>query len=257
MRGEKTLMGWPYTPDHSATFYEQVRVISEFLECEVMDLLGTLNAESGVSAKARNPASSATGLPQVMRPHYEGWGFTRDQFAALPADVQVAYVKRYLSPYRGKMKTAAGVYTAIFLPAYVEHAQDLDYVLCARGGKLGWAFAANSVFDANGDGRITVGELLQAIRRNWQGPRCNEMLTRAGIRAPEWSAVAANDADDLRTVLGVQRKLIALGFDLGPAGADGVPGMKTREALIAFQKAHAIDAIGIAGPRTQAALRAA
>jgi uncharacterized protein (TIGR02594 family) len=57
------------------------------------------------------------------------------------------------------------------------------------------------------------------------------------------------------TVAEIQRALIARGYDLGPAGADGDAGPKTIAAVTAFQKAAGLVADGIAGPLTKKALQ--
>lgn len=59
------------------------------------------------------------------------------------------------------------------------------------------------------------------------------------------------------TVEEIQRALIARGYDLGKAGADGDAGPKTIAALTAFQKAAGLHPDGIAGPLTQKALGSA
>ncbi|MGB0564283.1 MAG: peptidoglycan-binding protein [Spirulinaceae cyanobacterium] len=51
-------------------------------------------------------------------------------------------------------------------------------------------------------------------------------------------------------VKGVQEKLVALKYDVGEPGADGIYGQKTREAVIAFQKANELTIDGIVGPET-------
>ncbi|WP_129337111.1 peptidoglycan-binding protein [Cellulomonas endophytica] len=55
----------------------------------------------------------------------------------------------------------------------------------------------------------------------------------------------------------LQRRLAALGHDLGPAGADGDLGARTEAALVAFQRSAGLEADGVYGPRTRAALEAA
>lgn len=54
-----------------------------------------------------------------------------------------------------------------------------------------------------------------------------------------------------------QEQLLALGFDLGPTGADGVLGSKTKAAVKAFQKERGLLVDGIVGRDTSAALYAA
>lgn len=54
----------------------------------------------------------------------------------------------------------------------------------------------------------------------------------------------------------IQKRLIAKGFDLGPAGADGINGRRTTQAIAAFQAAAGLDIKfpGTIGPITLAAL---
>ncbi|MFT3843090.1 MAG: peptidoglycan-binding protein [Myxococcaceae bacterium] len=54
-------------------------------------------------------------------------------------------------------------------------------------------------------------------------------------------------------VADLQRRLAAAGFS--PGAADGVFGPMTQRAVVNFQRAHGLAADGIAGPRTEAALR--
>ena len=51
-------------------------------------------------------------------------------------------------------------------------------------------------------------------------------------------------------VMELQLRLLSLGYDLGPCGADGIYGRKTRSAVRAFQRDCGIQADGIAGPVT-------
>jgi lysozyme len=55
--------------------------------------------------------------------------------------------------------------------------------------------------------------------------------------------------------IAIQRALIARGYDLGPAGADGKAGAKTKAAIVAFQRACGLYPDGIAGPKTWAFLQ--
>ena len=54
-----------------------------------------------------------------------------------------------------------------------------------------------------------------------------------------------------------QEILLKLGYNLGSYGADGKYGNKTVEAVKAFQRDRGLDADGVCGPKTWAALDAA
>lgn len=58
---------------------------------------------------------------------------------------------------------------------------------------------------------------------------------------------------DFDEVIEYQRELIAQGFDLGPAGADGVMGRQSKEAIIQFQSQHGLTPDGQVGPLTRKA----
>jgi uncharacterized protein (TIGR02594 family) len=48
----------------------------------------------------------------------------------------------------------------------------------------------------------------------------------------------------------VQRKLAALGYDIGPQGADGIPGRAVVNAIKAYQRAHNLPETGMVDPVT-------
>lgn len=56
------------------------------------------------------------------------------------------------------------------------------------------------------------------------------------------------------TVAEIQAALIKLGYDLGPAGADGKYGQKTKMAVMNFQGVHGLQVDGVVGPKTRSAL---
>ena len=58
-------------------------------------------------------------------------------------------------------------------------------------------------------------------------------------------------------VIELQRDLLALGYAVGPSGADGIFGRNTETAVKAFQANHSLAADGICGPLTWAAIDAA
>lgn len=78
-----------------------------------------------------------------------------------------------------------------------------------------------------------------------------QVLTPSTDKVPSSLTLA-----DFDTIEEYQRELIALGYDLGPAGADGVMGKKTKAAIIQFQQVHGLVPDGIVGPKTRAAFLA-
>lgn len=60
----------------------------------------------------------------------------------------------------------------------------------------------------------------------------------------------------MATVRDVQQRLISLGYDVGPSGADGIPGRNTTKAVARYQEDNklAILYLGTIGPKTLTAL---
>jgi hypothetical protein len=108
------------------------------------------------------------------------------------------------------------------------------------------------VLDVNGDLRITVVELEEAVVRACLGPRWREIAIRAGtpLALDQGTRVL-----DLGTTLGIQQALAALGFDPGPL--DGFAGLQTENALRRFQESTGLVGDGIPGPRTRSAMKSA
>ena len=84
----------------------------------------------------------------------------------------------------------------------------------------------------------------------------NEMLYRNAARTTEpdevhLEPIPPHDAKPL-TLVDVQKRLAALGYNPGPA--DGVMGPKTKAAIVSFQRARGLVADGVMGPKTKAAL---
>lgn len=65
---------------------------------------------------------------------------------------------------------------------------------------------------------------------------------------------ASKEEPDFTDPPQIQAFLMAMGYDLGPAGADGILGRKTKEALRTFQSLHGLVDDGIVGPKTRAEL---
>lgn len=92
---------------------------------------------------------------------------------------------------------------------------------------------------------------------NGEGYEKNQYDTRLAAACRRWEAKLGGTPVGDPDLPKVQSDLIALGYDLGPAGADGVLGRRTREAVLRFQEAQGLDVDGKIGPQTKKALQAA
>lgn len=122
--------------------------------------------ESGLSPKALNKSSRAAGLIQWMPATLRGFGLTTEQVLAMPATRQLELCAQYFSPHRGKLRTAAAWYMAIFAPALIEHAGDPNFVVFAKNGpRSGW-YPQNKGLDFNKDGAVTVEDMTSTLAAN-------------------------------------------------------------------------------------------
>ncbi len=275
-----------YTKDLDSLFFPRLDDVCERLStpesvCLPRNMVSIMKSESDVRANAHNdnpkdlpPAKryNAVGLIQFMPATLPGVGWNQGWAAMmkLSATEQLPFVQRYFMPYKGKLGSIGQIYTATFLPAYIDHAEDPDYVLTASskfkgdedtpaGQRLGWAFGPNAGFDdpkagGNGDYAIQVRELEAAVRRNCTGARWKEILMRLG--EDEETDPAVDEEFDLRTIIGMQRALLRLGYNV-VGKADGYLGPKTSAAVAAFQKDRGIKVDGIYGPETRKTLEIA
>jgi hypothetical protein len=248
-------MTWKLTNDLADDFFPGLVSVAADVEAKPIHLLSVMMSESGVRASARNPNGNASGLIQFMPATLTGLGWRAGHaaFRELSATEQLPFVRAYFLRHKGRLVSAAACYVATFLPVLVKHAHNPDFVLTAKGGPLGWAYAPNAGFDRNKDYAITVGELEEAIARNCRGPRWAELTARLAGHAVV--ADPATGTIDLRTTFGLQTALTRLGYDVGPI--DGIPGPQTRAGVTALQRDHGLVVDGIYGPKTRAALETA
>jgi hypothetical protein len=265
------------TADWTDDDLERVDAICAELGGNAADLLGVAYSESGCRHDALNdnPKNlppdrryNAVGLVQFMPPILAGMGFRpadaprarAEAFQKLPVGDQLPYVRQYFLPYKGRLTNVSAWYMATFLPAYIAHADEGDYVLATKGaaGFSGAVYAANAGFDADGDQRIQVRELAQAVHRNCVGARWGELMGRLdGEVTPITSVVPTNFSKiNLGAWRDVQQALKLLGYYTGEV--DGVWGPLSHAAVLAFQVDHPlIAADGVYGPKTRAVLQAA
>lgn len=246
-------------------FYDAVQTMGQKFGFKPLDMLGVWMSESGVKASAHNPNGHASGINQLMPPIAAGLGWSHED--ALPADPtqhiplsvyrslnalqQLPWVEKYYSPYAGKMTSPSRCYLATFLPALLADPTLNDQtVLAQKGGKLGWAYSANAVFDTNNDLRIQLFELGLAITRNCKGARWDEIVK---VSTGQVAPVVPPPDFDLGTIRGVEQALAQLHFYTG--AIDGLMGPMLHHAIQMFQlKNPPLIPDGLYGPRTRVIL---
>src|SRR5438874_1811532 len=111
------------TDDLSDQFFADIVEICGRIQCDPLDMLGTMMNESGVRERARNATSNASGLIQFLPSTLAGLGYTGtpDTFRRLSADAQLPYVEQFFQPYvHYGLNTTARVYLAVFLPSILK-----------------------------------------------------------------------------------------------------------------------------------------
>lgn len=164
-------------------------------------LLKVWYSESGLRTKAHNPNGNAVGIFQAMPATLAGMGFPGapqvlqtprgpqpqttkgwQGFLLLSIVDQVKWARVYYKSYTGRLTSVGTVYLATFLPAVLlEHSPDQltdDLVICEHGGTLGWAYDANTVFDPDRTGRITLGMLGAHAEKAFAGVRATAIAAR-------------------------------------------------------------------------------
>ncbi|MDR0667627.1 MAG: transglycosylase SLT domain-containing protein [Prevotellaceae bacterium] len=147
--------------DVRASFTAKVRTIAGQLGVEPDWLMGVMWVESRLRAAARNATTGATGLIQFMPATAAALGTTTDALRTMDAVAQLDYVLKYLKPYTGRMKSFYDTYFAVFFPAAIGKPD--DWTLSAAGLSAAKIAAANSGFDVNRDGALTVGEIKERL----------------------------------------------------------------------------------------------
>lgn len=82
-----------------------------------------------------------------------------NSLAAMTAEGQLDYVKKYFEPRKGKLHSLEDVYMAILYPSAIGTGS--DHVLFEKGTT---AYTQNKGLDKNKDDKITVGEAAAMVR---------------------------------------------------------------------------------------------
>lgn len=150
----------------SGGFKEKVIQICDFLDITPDYLMSCMAFETGetFSPSIKNAAGSgATGLIQFMPATAKGLGTSTEKLEKMTAIEQLDYVKKYFTPYCGKLKKLEDVYMAILYPSAV--GKPVGHVLFSEGKK---AYSQNRGFDTNRDGRITLKEISAKVRQKYE-----------------------------------------------------------------------------------------
>jgi len=171
---------------------------SRSLGCRPADLLAVMMRESSLRADAWNRSSNAVGLIQFLPSTLArlGWNGTPEEFRSLRAEEQLPWVERFLRPSsQYGLDTAGRVYQAVFMPSSLRIAGSGDTVLVDSHGVNGDRYQRNRGLDIDGDGRITVGELQQAVERCCTSGAWQAVAAR--LRDLEESGRAPGDRSEL------------------------------------------------------------
>jgi hypothetical protein len=178
-------------------------------------------------------------------------------FRQLSPTRQLPWFERFFTPHRGQLISRVACYLSVFMPADIGLASDLQAVIVDKSEadpkqwRRGWAYSSNAGFDENGDMRIQVYELEDAVVRAiaGQGIRYDALLTMLNLTDPDVPVV---DLTDLTTPAGQERALARLGYYKG--AVDGIPGPMLRAAVMTFQHSAGLNVDGIPGPITRQAI---
>lgn len=138
-------------------FLNEVTRISKKFQIRESDLLGLLASESGMNPQANN--GTHVGLIQFSADSAAAVGTTQQALLGMNRAQQMKYVEKYFDYWNLPKGASAGqLYSIVFAPAYAS--KDNNKVLYTSPSA---AYRDNAALDANGDGKITVGEMGKRI----------------------------------------------------------------------------------------------
>jgi hypothetical protein len=163
--------------ENKEAFINKVIQISEFLIIRPEWLMivmwfetaGTLNHRIVNCQKGDDPnplkrlLKRAIGLIQFMPSTAKCLGTTSLNLYNMSNVEQLEFVKKYLTPYRGKMKSLTDVYMVVFFPAAVGKPD--SFIIETNKLKASVIAKQNPVFDINRDQKILKSEVTNALVR--------------------------------------------------------------------------------------------
>lgn len=146
------------------------------------DFLGVLNAESGVTASAKNRLSGCAGMNQIC-PTLKadplsglkgvGFGGSREEYLALTAEAQLPFVRRWFTNAAqgkfGALTNMGRLYCLNIAPAHAGKPDDFPLYVRGRDGD---AYTMNSGLDQGNKGFISVADTDAFVHRSLaNGPK--------------------------------------------------------------------------------------
>ncbi len=156
-------------------FASALAAMAEGLGLDPSYLAVVMSLESGLDPHIQN-SISATGLIQFTIPTAKGLGTTVDMLRQMTAVQQLEYVRRFFAPHQHSIRPnqPGDYYMTVFMPGYLGMPRDFvlgekdsTEILPKVGASKGKIFEQNTFkgqigtgLDVNGDGKITVGDVM-------------------------------------------------------------------------------------------------
>lgn len=151
---------------NQAAFIAKVRQIASLLQIDPDWLMIIMNFESAGTFSPSIPngmGSGGVGLIQFMPKTAIGLGTTTAALAKMSNVQQLDYVYKYFKPKAGQYKSGEDLYLFTFFPIAVGKP---DYwTIESTGMKAATIAHQNPGLDLNKDGKITIGEWKEALRK--------------------------------------------------------------------------------------------
>lgn len=148
----------------SARFREIVFSICDELGMNpdyLMSCMAWESAETFSPSITNAAGSGATGLIQFMPSTARALGTTVQDLADLSAEDQLAYVRKYFLPYKGRLQSLSDHYMAILWPSAIGKSE--SSVLWSKANKP-TTYRQNSGLDLDRDAVITKAEAAAKVR---------------------------------------------------------------------------------------------
>lgn len=151
-------------------FMKRLKEVAASLGVDENALIGIMKHESRLNPRAVNPMSRATGLIQFMPKTARELGTTVDDIYKMSATEQLDLVEKYYKRNGVKPGSNLGdLYMLTFMPA-ARNKPDNFILGNKEGGKIfglnaAAVYAQNKVFDSDGDGIFTVGDVKNRINQ--------------------------------------------------------------------------------------------